>query len=384
MKFEFATANKIIFGEGTAREIGKYVGQFGSHALLVCGSNPERYKSVLTSLDHARIPFSFYQIEIEPTIEVVEVGVIQARKLKCDVVIGLGGGSVIDGGKAIAALLSNKGKINEYLEIIGSGNALVNPSIPYIAIPTTAGTGSEVTCNAVIGSPEHGVKVSLRSPFILPRVAVVDPELTYTVPPMITAFTGMDALTQLIEPFVSKKTNPLVDALCRDGIRYIAQSLGKVYHDMYDTESRRLMSLASIFSGMALANAKLGAVHGIAGPFGGLYPAPHGAICAQLLPYVMRVNISALKSYGSDSEYLQRYREIANLLTGKMESTEEDGVKWIMDLVEEIGIPPLRSYCFSQGDFSELIQKSLISSSMRGNPCMLSYRELEEVLQNAY
>lgn len=210
-------------------------------------------------------------------------------------VIGLGGGSVLDAGKAIAALVTNLGNVFDYLEVIGKGQPLVNAPLPFIAIPTTAGTGTEVTRNAVLGSPAHGVKVSLRSPMMLPSLAIVDPELTYGLPPEITASSGLDALTQLIEPFVSVKANPMTDAICREGIRHAAKSLRTVYHNGADASAREGMSLASLFGGLALANAALGAVHGFAGPLGGMLNAPHGAICAKLLPLVMEVNIKVLR-----------------------------------------------------------------------------------------
>src|SRR5208282_5705063 len=227
-----------------------------------------------------------------------------------------GGGSAIDAAKAIAAMLTNKGELLDYVEIIGRGKPLTQPSAPFIAVPTTAGTGSEVTRNAVLASPEHRVKVSLRSPLMLPRVAVVDPELTYALPPAITASTGLDALTQLIEPFVCARANPMVDALCIEGIRRAARSLREVVHQNPGKSAREDMALASLFGGIALANAGLGAVHGFAGPMGGMFAAPHGALCAALLPGVMAANVAALRRRQPGGEGLRRYDEIARLLTG--------------------------------------------------------------------
>ena len=232
-------------------------------------------------------------------------------------VIGLGGGSAIDTGKAIAALLTNPGDPLDYLEVIGRGQALQQTPLPYIAIPTTAGTGSEVTRNAVLASHEHHVKVSLRSPLMLPRVAIVDPELTYSLPPAITASTGLDALTQLIEPYTCNSPNPMIDAICREGMQRAARSLKRAYQNGSDAAAREDMSIAALFGGMALANAKLGAVHGFAGPLGGLFPAPHGMICARLLPFVVEANVRALQMREPDSPVLKRYDEVAQLLTGR-------------------------------------------------------------------
>ena len=208
------------------------------------------------------------------------------------------------------------GELLDYVEIIGRGQALTKPSAPFIAIPTTAGTGSEVTRNAVLASPEHRVKVSLRSPLMLARVALVDPELTYDLPPALTASTGLDALTQLIEPFVCLRANPMTDGLCVEGMRRAARSLRVAFTDGQNKSAREDMAVASLFGGLALANAGLGAVHGFAGPIGGMFPAPHGAVCAALLPHVMTANIRALRQRAPGSEALRRYDKVARLLTG--------------------------------------------------------------------
>src|SRR6266704_2537650 len=225
MRFEFATAARIVFGSGAVREIGTIAATFGRRALVVTGRNPGRAQIVRSVLEEQPIGASLFATDGEPTIETVRNGVQQARAEACDLVIGVGGGSALDAGKAIAALLTNEGDIFDYLEVIGRGRALTLPPVPYLAVPTTAGTGPAVTRHAVLASPEHGVKVSLRSPLMLPRVALVDPELTRDLPPAITASTGLDALTQLIEPFVSRRANPLTDGLCVEGMRRVARSL---------------------------------------------------------------------------------------------------------------------------------------------------------------
>ena len=379
--FEFATANKIIFGTGKLNELGKQIERRAKRLLLARGKSSDaipRAREILSALD---IRFTEFEIYGEPTVDVVCEGVKAARD--CDMVIGLGGGSVLDAGKAIAALVTNSGDVLDYLEVVGKGQALINAPLPYIAIPTTAGTGTEVTRNAVIESPEHGVKVSLRSALMLPRIALVDPELTYNLPPAITASTGLDALTQLIEPFVSMKSNPMTDAICREGMRHAAWALRRAYENGADKEAREGMSLASLFGGMALANAALGAVHGFAGPLGGMLHAPHGAICACLLPLVMDANLKALQARGPEHPAIARYAEIAQILTGDKNATASDGVAWMSDLVRSLNIPALSVYGMSEENFSEAVEKTMKASSFKGNPIPLNEAELRGILEKA-
>jgi len=254
---------------------------------------------------------------------------------------------------------------------------------PFIAIPTTAGTGSEVTRNAVLSSPEHKVKVSLRSPLMLARVAVVDPELTYDLPPTLTASTGLDALTQLIEPFVCSRANPMTDGLCVEGIRRVGRSLGEAVHNGQNKSAREDMAMASLFGGMALANAGLGAVHGFAGPIGGMFPAPHGAVCAALLPQVMATNIRALRERDERSWALSRYYRIAQICTGNERATADAGVDWVRRLVADLQIPPLRVYGVEAGHIADIVAKAANASSMKANPIVLTSGELTETLQQA-
>jgi alcohol dehydrogenase class IV len=316
-------------------------------------------------------------------LELVAEGVALCRRQQCDLVIGFGGGSALDAGKAIAALAANPGEILDYLEVVGRGQPLQNAPLPYLAIPTTAGTGSEVTRNAVIGVPAERVKVSLRSPRMLARVALVDPELCYGLPPEITASTGMDALTQLIEPLVCNRPSPLTDALCRDGIARTAWALPRAYADGMDAEARQAMSLASLFGGMALANARLGAVHGFAGVIGGMYPAPHGAVCARLLPPVTEQNLRALRQREPQNPVIQRYEEVTRLLTGDRSAGPEDAVPWLEALGSTLAIPPLSRYGVKACDLDAIVAKSERASSMQGNPIRLTPEELAEILERA-
>jgi alcohol dehydrogenase class IV len=279
-------------------------------------------------------------------------------------------------------LLRNPGDILDYLEVVGRAQPLTAPSAPYLAVPTTAGTGSEVTRNAVLASPEHRVKVSLRSPWMLPAVALVDPELTYALPPDLTATTGLDALTQLIEPFVCARANPMTDAICREGMAKAAPALRRVHACPEDAAARADMCLASLFGGMALANAGLGAVHGFAGPLGGMYPAPHGAVCAALLPHVMAANCAALQRRGR-TETLARYDEVARCLTGHPAARAADGIAWTRALVRELGIPALAAYGIRVEDSSEIVARAAQASSMKANPVPLELDELKDVLAAA-
>ena len=380
--FEFATANRIIFGAGKLTELGKYIDPSSKRLLFVHGAASDAVPRLREILSAAETSFTEFQVHGEPTIEVVKEGLNAARD--CELIIALGGGSVLDTGKAIAALAANPGDVFDYLEVIGKGQPLVHASLPVIAIPTTAGTGAEVTRNAVLESPEQNVKVSLRSPGMLPRLALVDPELTYDLPPEITASSGLDALTQLIEPFVSVKANPLTDAISREGMVHVARSLRPAYQNSTDKEARQRMSLASLFGGLALANAGLGAVHGFAGPLGGMLHAPHGALCARLLPLVMGANIRAMESRQPGHPALQRYREIAQILTGERRASSMDGVRWTEELVKELKIPRLSRYGMAPEDFAEAVQKTQQANSFKGNPILLNADELTGILERAH
>lgn len=383
-RFEFATAGRILFGVGTLRQVGPLAAEMGKHALVVTSSDPTRAAPLLDVLRMAGLNASVLAIQTEPKIQTALAGVEMIQREGCDLVIGMGGGAALDAGKAIAALATNPGDPLNYLEVIGKAQPLRNPPLPYIAIPTTAGTGSEVTRNAVLTSDEHKLKVSLRSPLMLPRVAVIDPELAYSLPPELTASTGLDALTQVIEPFVCNRPNALTDGFCREGMRRAARSLRRACEEGSDPEAREDMALASLCGGLALANARLGAVHGFAAPIGGLFNAPHGAICACLLPHVMLVNVRALgERQESQSGALARYEEVAQILTGNPAATAEQGVIWVNDLVRALRVPALRAYGVKDNHFPMLIDKASAASSMQGNPIKLTASEMVEILTRA-
>jgi alcohol dehydrogenase class IV len=383
MKFEFSTAHRIVFGPGVAGQIPDLVAGLGKRAFFVLGGTPGRFQSIVDPIASRGVAWESSSIAGEPTTMAVQEAVLAARKAAAEVVVAIGGGSVLDTGKAVAALLTNEGALSDYLEVVGKGLPLRNQAAPCIAVPTTAGTGAEVTYNAVLSMPEQHVKVSMRSPLMLPRYAVVDPLLTHSMPPALTASTGLDALTQLIEAFVSNKANPLTDGVCREGLQRAGRSLRRAFEQGGDARAREDMSLASLFSGIALANAKLGAVHGFAGPLGGMTNAPHGLICGKLLPYVMQANVRALQARTPDSPALARFDEIGRILTGTSTATASDAVSWIEELCAALNLPGLRQYGLRENAFPAVVEKAQRASSMKGNPIDLRDDELLHILRQA-
>ena len=378
MDFEFATAGRIVFGCGSAGRVGEFAGAFGERVFVVTGSDADRYGEVIGTLGGS--VGGSYSVCGEPSVDVLREAVESARHAVCDVVVGIGGGSVIDTAKAVGALLTNGGDVMEYLEVVGEGKPLVNAGAACIAVPTTAGTGAEVTRNSVLYVPDKKVKVSMRSGYMLPRVAVVDPELTRLMPREVTASTGLDALTQLIEPYVSHLANPLTDGICVEGLKRAVRSLGRAYRDGEDMAAREDMAVASLFGGLAHANAKLGAVHGFAGPLGGMICAPHGVICARLLPGVIRANIEAFLERDPENAAVDRYAGVARIMTGDESAGALDAVEWVDGLCRELCVESLAEYGLG-GDLIDIaVGKAKCSSSMKGNPIVLGDEELRGVL----
>jgi alcohol dehydrogenase class IV len=382
VSFEFATATRIVFGIGKLHDAGEIAAGLGSHALVV-SSGSGRAAPLVAQLRERGLVTTSLDVAGEPTIAMIECGATHARDQRCDLVVAIGGGSVIDAGKALAALLTNHDPLREYLEVVGNARPLVNRSAPYIAIPTTAGTGAEVSRNAVLMAEEERVKVSLRSALMLPTVALVDPSLTYTLPPTVTASTGLDALTQCLEPFVTPQSNPITDGISREGLRRAAGALRRAYHDGGDVDARSDMSIASLCGGLSLANAKLGAVHGFAAPLGGMFPIQHGVACARLLAPVTRINVRALRERAPASTALARYDEAARILTGRSDARAEDGAEWLRTLVDELQVPPLSAYGLTTQLMPGVVEQAKRASSMKGNPVVLTDDELAEALLGA-
>jgi len=380
MAFEFTTAGRIMAGAGRAAELPEVLAGLGSRVLVCTGADPVRHSGLLAGLGS---PAAVFPVAGEPTVELARAGTAAAREHGADVVVAIGGGSVIDLGKAVAMLLGNGGDPLDYLEVIGAGQKITRPSVPLLAVPTTAGTGAEVTANAVLASPAHGVKASLRSPLMIPRVALVDPGLTVSCPPPVTAASGLDALTQCLEPFVSVRANPLTDGLAREGLRCAAAGLRAAYADGRDLGARSDMAMCSLLGGMALANAKLGAVHGLAGVIGGTADVPHGVACAALLTPVIEANVKALRSGPPGQPALDRYTEAARLLTGQPAATIEDGLAWIRETVTQLAVPGLAAFGVRPEQADETAAKAAKSSSMQGNPIALSDSDLRAIVLRA-
>ena len=378
MNFSFATASQVIFGLNSSEKLSQLL--VGRHRVLMVSGKKSKKSEKLAEQFVTGTEVTFFQVEHEPTTTVVNEGVKLARQKQCDAVVGLGGGSVIDAAKAIAAMATNPGDLSDYLEVIGAGKPLTEQPLFCIALPTTAGTGAEVTKNSVIKSLEQNVKVSLRSDAMYPDIALVDPGLTYSMPPALTASTGVDALTHLLETFVSNQANPFIDMICREGLTRVSRSLLTAYNNGNNEQARTDMSLAGMLGGMALANVKLGAVHGFAGPMGGMYPIPHGTVCASLVSAVIETNIEALKENGKD---LSKFTELARILTGSEGAVAEDAIVWTENLVRELKIPSLSEDGLSEADFPVLVQKAKAASSMKGNPVVLNDAQLKWILEKS-
>jgi alcohol dehydrogenase class IV len=381
--FEFATAGRIMAGAGRAAELPEVVAGLGSRVLVCTGANPARHGGLLAGLG---LPATVFPVAAEPTIELARAGVAAAHGHGADVIAAIGGGSVIDLGKAVAMLLGNGGDPLDYLEVVGSGRKITQPAVPCVAVPTTAGTGAEVTANAVLASPAHGIKASLRSRLMIPRVALVDPQLAASCPPPVTAASGLDALTQCLEPFVCVQASPLTDGLAREGLRRAGAGLRTTYADGGDLGARADMAVCSLLGGIALANAKLGAVHGLAGVIGGTADVPHGVACAALLAPVVEANVQALRSGrpgGQARRAVDRYTEAARLLTGNPAASIDDGLAWIRETVALLAIPGLAAFGLRPQHADDVAAKAARSSSMRGNPAALSHSDLRAIFLRA-
>jgi alcohol dehydrogenase class IV len=385
--FEFATAARVIVGVGRAGELPEVVAGLGSRVLVCTGADPSRHAGLLAGLG---APAATFPVAGEPTVDLARAALAAAREHGADVVIAVGGGSVIDTGKAVAMLLGNGGDPLDYLEVVGAGRQITRPAVPCVAVPTTAGTGAEVTANAVLASPGHGLKASLRSPLMIPKVALVDPRLTVSCPPQVTAASGLDALTQCLEPFVSARANPVTDGLAREGLRRAGTGLRAAYADGSDLRAREDMAVCSLLGGMALANAKLGAVHGLAGVIGAIAEVPHGVACATLLAPVIEANVQALRSGPPGpadvawyAEVAARYAEVARLLTGRGDAVADEGVAWIRDTVTRLDVRGLGSFGLGPQHAGDVAAKASKSSSMRGNPVRLAQDALKTVFLQA-
>ncbi|MEA2709197.1 MAG: hypothetical protein QOF78_1798 [Phycisphaerales bacterium] len=356
MTFDFFNVPRVVFARGAIARVGEFVPTSARVLLVYNGRKP--------AIPHA---VDFHQ-RGEPTVTDIDRALTIARGARCDFILGVGGGSAIDAAKAVAGLLSNGGVASDYMEVVGRGQKITRPATSWIAIPTTAGTGAEVTRNAVIGWPEKKFKVSIRSELLLPQIALIDPELAVDVPPDVTARSGMDALCQCIEAYVSANANPMTDAIAIKGVELAGQFVKRAFDNGRDIEAREGMALAALFSGIALTNAGLGAVHGFAAPLGANYPIPHGTACGVLLPHVIEANRAA----GAAPE---KYSEIDRVLDG--------GLARCGQLVRELNLPSLSTFGLNEQRVPSMVELAKRASSMRYNPVELPDDVLREILRKS-
>ncbi|MBN1939591.1 MAG: iron-containing alcohol dehydrogenase [Candidatus Aminicenantes bacterium] len=391
MNFEWMTPGRIIFGRGSIGRAGRLAVEFGRRILLVrdggLAADSGPVEAVYAALAGERLEVEEAVVRGEPAVEAVDELVARVRSFEPEAVCGLGGGSAIDAAKAVSALLVNGGEVLDYLEVIGRGRPFSMPGIPVLAIPTTAGTGAEATRNAVLTSRAYKVKASLRGAGLMPRLALVDPALTDSLPPAITASTGLDALTQCLESYLCLKANPATDALALEGMKRASRSLLPAFRGGDVAEARDDMALAALLSGLCLTNAGLGAVHGLAAALGGLFPVPHGAACGLLLPHVLSANIRALAAQSTSHPVLVKCRRLDDILVPECEGLE--GVKTVLcidrllEMTAKMGIPRLSSYGIKDSDLPALAAAAARTGSIKGNPVVLPEPVLVDILRAA-
>jgi alcohol dehydrogenase class IV len=388
-RFSIARFPRIEFGAGTFDKLPPIAARYGKRALLVTGAASlqasPRWEPLQQGLRQAGIHWEHTAVSGEPSPGLVDAAVNRFRELRAEVVIAIGGGSVLDAGKAIAGLLRTGDSVMDYLEGVGPEKPYTGPAVPFIAVPTTAGTGSEATKNAVLSSQgEHGFKKSFRDERLVPEYAVVDPDLLSTCPPAQIAANGMDALTQLMESYVSTRANPLTDALAMDGIRAARDSLLPFHENPATTaEARAGMAYAALLSGITLAQTGLGSVHGLASPLGAFFPIPHGVVCGTLVAAATRVNIEALRTREPQNPALEKYARLAALLCETPFSDPRKAhdalIEHLDARVRELNIPRLGHYGVTAADFARVVANSR-GSSMKTNPIVLTDGEVAAVL----
>ncbi|MFP8964972.1 iron-containing alcohol dehydrogenase [Pokkaliibacter sp. CJK22405] len=378
--FSFLSAGEIRFGRGVSAAVAEELAARYQRILLVRGANPARsahFCDVFRDKGASVTPISILR---EPALEDIEAALITARDANIQAVISLGGGAVIDAGKAIAALVSSTGPVQDYLEVVGTSRRLEHDPLPFIAIPTTFGTGAEVTKNAVIDVPEHQRKVSLRDNRMLPTLAVIDPALNDHCPRSVTLASGLDAITQVIEPYLCSRANPMTDALCRDAIPRGLNALASLMQEE-STEARDEMAWTSLCGGLALANAGLGVIHGLAGPLGGVSSAPHGAICGALLPYGLALNLSQLPE---DALVRKRFQEVAVWISQSLGGSPDMAFETLRQWSRDAGLNTLKELGIGDELLKGVAEAAGASSSMKANPVSLSAEDLLQMLTLAH
>ena len=390
--FSVGRLPRIVFGAGVFHEIPRIARQHGQCALIVTGNRSLRasrnWPVLLDGLRAAGMHWEHLAVEGEPSPQLVDDAVALFGPKHIDVVIGIGGGSALDAAKAIAGLLKPGNSVLDHLEGVGPEKPYVGPATPFIAVPTTAGTGSEATKNAVLSvQGENGFKKSFRHDDLVAQVAVVDPELLATCPPEVIAANGMDAFTQLLESYVSIKANPFTDALAWSGMEAVRDGFLAAYHGGDGEAAKRgrtCMSYAALLSGITLAQAGLGSVHGLASPLGAYFPIPHGVVCGTLVATATEANIRALRERAPESAALEKYARVGELLAEQIFSRHETAgqalVQFLHDWTQRLGIRRLGSYGVKEEDISRVVAGSR-GSSMKTNPVVLTDAEIAAVIR---
>ncbi|CAH0533418.1 Long-chain-alcohol dehydrogenase 1 [Vibrio stylophorae] len=377
--FQFSTANRILFGEGALERSLSLLNQYGYSALLVCGQDLSRSELLVHHFQQQNMRYQQVSVKGEPYIAMVEELAAEGRRFSPDMVIAMGGGSVIDTGKALAALIPNQGSVYDYIEVVGRALPLQNKPLPFIAIPTTAGTGAEVTPNAVLTSAQERIKTSMRSPQMLPDLAIVDPTYSAGASPELTARSGMDAFTHLMEAYVCNEPNPLSDMVCEEGLRrFVSAILPAVEED--DLRARSDLAFAAMLGGMARANAKLGAAHALGRALGGRLDIAHSSITAYIAPYVMQENILAATA-AHRHDVLNRYRQLSCLLTGRHNAEIDDCVAWTRRLLTRLALPSISHSGLCETLFEEVAADAMRSNALKGNPLPLNQQRLVQILE---
>jgi len=391
--FTLTRLPRIVFGAGRLAELPQLAREFGTRALLVTGARSfaasPAWGPLVDALRRQGVSFEHEIIEGEPSPQHIDAAVARQRDQGIDVVVGIGGGSVLDAGKAIAGMLRHEGSVMHYLEGVGSG-VYSGPAVPFIAAPTTAGTGSEATKNAVLSvQGPQGFKKSFRHECLVPAYAVIDPELLRTCPPAQIAANGMDALTQLIESYVSNKANPITDALALSGIRAVKSGFFAAWRgDGADADAgRAAMAYGALLSGITLAQVGLGSVHGLASPLGAYFPIPHGVVCGTLLAAATEVNVHALRARAPGSPALMKYAEIGELLSGTSVEDRDTACETLIATLEDwtrrLALPPLRDYGVQPVDFDRIVAGSR-GNSMKTNPIVLEDHEIRSIVERRW
>jgi alcohol dehydrogenase len=390
MAFEFSVARlpRIQFGAGTFSLVPDIIARLGGQVLLVTGArsfrSSQHWDWLHTELQRREIAVSVCTVAGEPSPEIVDGAVAEFREKGIDVVLGIGGGSALDAAKAIAGLLEGPRSVMDYLEGVGPELPYEGPAVPFVAVPTTAGTGSEATKNAVLSVQGYsGFKKSFRHELLVPDHAVVDPDLLASCPPAVIAANGMDALTQLIESYVSLGAGAFTDALVESGLRAVREGLIPWYNNG-TPEDRERMAFASLVSGIALAQTGLGSVHGLASPLGAFFPIPHGVVCGTLVAEATRVNITSMLARARENHSLEKYARVSELLHGRHFETRQQAwdalISLLYDWTERLSLPTLADFGVTSGDLHRVATHAR-GGSMKTNPIELTDAELVGILK---